>query len=46
MPACSAEAPGLYRTEPGRAVACLQYREHPAINTGDLSAVLSRGPLP
>jgi oligopeptide/dipeptide ABC transporter ATP-binding protein len=46
MPVCLAEAPGLYRTEPGRAVACVRYREHPAIGTGDLSAVLSRGPLP
>jgi len=46
MPACIAEAPGLYRTEPGRAVACVQYREHPAIGAGDLGAVLSRGPLP
>ena len=41
MPACRAAAPGLYRTEPRRAVACVQYRDHPSLPPGDPSAVLS-----
>jgi oligopeptide/dipeptide ABC transporter ATP-binding protein len=39
--ACLAALPGLYRSEPRRAVACVQYREHPALPPGDLGAVLS-----
>ena len=41
MPACVAAPPGLYRTEPRRAVACVQYRDHPSLPPGDPSAVLS-----
>ena len=41
IPACVAAPPGLYRTEPRRAVACVQYRDHPALPPGDTGAVLS-----
>jgi oligopeptide/dipeptide ABC transporter ATP-binding protein len=41
MPACRAAPPGLYRTEPRRAAACIQYRDHPALPAGELGAVLS-----
>ena len=41
IPACVAAPPGLYRTEPRRAVACVQYRDHPALPPGDPGAVLS-----
>src|SRR5436190_1193017 len=41
MPACLAAPPGLYRTEPRRAVACVQYRHHPALPAGNPDAVLS-----
>ncbi len=40
-PACLAAAPGLYRTEPGRAVACVQYDDHPALPSGNPEMVLS-----
>jgi peptide/nickel transport system ATP-binding protein len=42
MPACLASPPGLYRTEPRRAVACVQYGGHPALPAGNPGAVLSR----
>jgi oligopeptide/dipeptide ABC transporter ATP-binding protein len=38
---CVAAPPALYRTEPRRAVACVQYREHPTLPAGKLGAVLS-----
>jgi oligopeptide/dipeptide ABC transporter ATP-binding protein len=38
---CVAAPPALYRTEPRRAVACVQYREHPTLPDGELGAVLS-----
>jgi len=41
MPDCLASPPGLYRTEPRRAVACVQYAGHPALPAGDPGAVLS-----
>ena len=41
MPACVAAPPGLYRTEPRRAVACVQYRDHPALPPGDPGEVLA-----
>ena len=41
MPACLAAPPGLYRTEPRRAVACVQYQDHPALPRGDPGEVLS-----
>ena len=41
MPACLAAAPGLYRTEPRRAVAFIQYQNYPTLPPGDLSEVLS-----
>jgi len=40
-PACVAAPPGLYRTEPHRAVACVQYRDHPSLPPGDPEPVLS-----
>jgi oligopeptide/dipeptide ABC transporter ATP-binding protein len=43
MPACVAAPPGLYRTAPRRAVACLQYQDHPAVPRGDPGEVLSLG---
>jgi peptide/nickel transport system ATP-binding protein len=41
MPACLAAPPGLYRTEPRRAVACVQYRDNPMLPPGDPGEVLS-----
>ena len=41
MPDCLASSPGLYRTEPRRAVACVQYAGHPALPAGNPGAVLS-----
>ena len=41
VPACVAAPPGLYRTEPRRAVACVQYRDYPMLDPGDPGAVLS-----
>ena len=31
MPACLAAPPGLYRTEPRRAVACVHYKDYPTL---------------
>jgi oligopeptide/dipeptide ABC transporter ATP-binding protein len=41
MPACLSAPPGLYRTEPRRAVACVQYQDCPTMPPGDPGAVLS-----
>jgi oligopeptide/dipeptide ABC transporter ATP-binding protein len=41
IPACLAAPPGLYRTEPRRAVACVQYGGHPALPAGNPGEVLS-----
>jgi oligopeptide/dipeptide ABC transporter ATP-binding protein len=41
MPACLSAPPGLYRTEPRRAVACVQYQDCPTLPPGDPGAVLS-----
>jgi peptide/nickel transport system ATP-binding protein len=41
MPVCLAAPPGLYHTEPRRAVACVQYQDHPALPSGDPGEVLS-----
>jgi len=41
MPACLAAPPGLYHTEPQRAVACVQYRDYPALPAGNPGVVLS-----
>ena len=41
MPACLAAPPGLYRTEPRRAVACVQYRDCPELPRGDPGEVLA-----
>ena len=38
---CRSAPPGLYRTEPRRAVACVQYRDYPILSPGDSGAVLS-----
>jgi oligopeptide/dipeptide ABC transporter ATP-binding protein len=40
-PDCLDASPTLYRTEPGRAVACVQFGDHPALPAGDLGEVLS-----
>ena len=40
-PNCLDAPPTLYRTEPGRAVACVQFGSHPALPAGDLGEVLS-----
>ena len=40
-PHCLDASPTLYRTEPGRAVACVQFGDHPALPAGDLGEVLS-----
>jgi oligopeptide/dipeptide ABC transporter ATP-binding protein len=40
-PACLDAPPGLYRTEPRRAVACMQFRHHPELRAGALGEVLS-----
>jgi peptide/nickel transport system ATP-binding protein len=39
--ACLSAPPDLYCTEPRRAVACVQYRDHPILPPGDPGAVLS-----
>jgi peptide/nickel transport system ATP-binding protein len=41
MAACLTAPPGLFRTEPRRAVACVQYGGHPALPAGNPGAVLS-----
>jgi peptide/nickel transport system ATP-binding protein len=41
VPECLAAPPALYRTEPRRAVACVQFRHHPALSAGDIGEVLS-----
>jgi oligopeptide/dipeptide ABC transporter ATP-binding protein len=41
IPACVATPPGLYRTEPHRAAACVQYRDYPELPTGDPGEVLA-----
>jgi oligopeptide/dipeptide ABC transporter ATP-binding protein len=41
IPACFAGQPSLYRTEPRRAVACVEYCDHPALPPGDPGEVLS-----
>jgi peptide/nickel transport system ATP-binding protein len=38
---CRAAAPGLYRTEPRRAVACFQYQDAPALPPAEMGAVLT-----
>lgn len=38
--ACLDAPPGLYRTEPRRAVACVQFRSHPVLPAGALDEVL------
>jgi oligopeptide/dipeptide ABC transporter ATP-binding protein len=40
-PDCLDAPPTLYRTEPGRAVACVQFGHHPALPAGGLGEVLS-----
>jgi oligopeptide/dipeptide ABC transporter ATP-binding protein len=40
-PVCLGASPALYRTEPRRAVACVQFRHHPALPAGDLGKVLA-----
>jgi peptide/nickel transport system ATP-binding protein len=37
---CLEAPPGLYRTEPRRAVACVQFAQHPTLPAGDLSGVM------
>jgi peptide/nickel transport system ATP-binding protein len=39
-PGCLDAPPALYRTEPGRAVACVQFGDYPALPAGDLGEVL------
>jgi peptide/nickel transport system ATP-binding protein len=41
MPACLSAPPGLYRTDPSRAVACVQYQDCPVLPPGDPGDVLS-----
>ena len=41
MPACLAAPPGLYRTAPRRAVACVQYHDYPTLPPGNPGEVLS-----
>jgi peptide/nickel transport system ATP-binding protein len=41
MRACLTAPPGLYRTEPRRAVACVQYQDYPILAPGDPGEVLS-----
>jgi peptide/nickel transport system ATP-binding protein len=41
IPACLSAPPGLYRTEPRRAVACVQFHHHPILPAGNPGAVLS-----
>jgi peptide/nickel transport system ATP-binding protein len=38
---CLLAPPRLYRTEPRRAVACVQFGDHPALPAGNLGEVLS-----
>jgi oligopeptide/dipeptide ABC transporter ATP-binding protein len=38
---CRSEPPRLFRTEPRRAVACVQFRQHPALPAGELGEMLS-----
>jgi oligopeptide/dipeptide ABC transporter ATP-binding protein len=38
---CLLAPPSLHRTEPRRAVACVQFGDHPALPAGDLGEVLS-----
>jgi peptide/nickel transport system ATP-binding protein len=38
---CVAAPPNLYRTEPHRAVACVQFKNDPVLPAGDLGRVLS-----
>jgi len=40
MPACVAGPPGLYRIQPRRAVACVQYQDHPTLPRGNPGEVL------
>jgi peptide/nickel transport system ATP-binding protein len=40
-PDCLGAPPTLYRSEPRRAVACVQFGHHPALPAGDLGEVLS-----
>jgi oligopeptide/dipeptide ABC transporter ATP-binding protein len=40
-PDCLGAPPALYRTEPHRAVACVQFPHHPSLPAGDLREVLS-----
>ncbi len=40
-PDCLGAQPTLYRSEPGRAVACVQFSHRPALPAGDLGDVLS-----
>ena len=41
MAVCLTAPPGLFRTEPRRAVACVQYRGHPVLPAGNPGEVLS-----
>lgn len=41
MPDCLARQPALYRVEQRRAVACVKYRDYPALPAGDVREVLS-----
>jgi oligopeptide/dipeptide ABC transporter ATP-binding protein len=41
IPRCLSVQPGLYRTEQRRAVACVKYRDHPALPAGNPREVLS-----
>jgi oligopeptide/dipeptide ABC transporter ATP-binding protein len=43
---CLAAPPGLFRTEPRRAVACVQFRVHPALPASALGEVLGSAPAP
>jgi oligopeptide/dipeptide ABC transporter ATP-binding protein len=38
--ACLEAPPGLYHTEPSRAVACVRFRQYPALPPGDVGGVL------
>jgi len=41
IPACVEAPPSLYRTEPCRAVACVRFRQYPALPASNLSSVMS-----
>ena len=43
LSACLGAQPGLYRTEPHRAVACVRFQDAPALPAGKLGEVLSAG---